>query len=130
VPGDSTILQPDISTLTERIETLANITGQFHVDLLEHPDKWVTQLHDLGDEDYTLTESILILIEEYPDDVVIARFPELGVFGEGSTDNEAILKLKDAILDLYDELTETESDVLGKLPKMWLRILNKLIVTA
>ena len=52
------------------------------------------------------------------------------MFGEGITDSEAILNLKNSILDLYDELTETDPDILGKLPKMWLRILGKIISKA
>lgn len=120
-------LRSDIGELTDRIETLVNTTGQFRAELLERPDKWVTQIRDLGDENYELVEPLSILVEEYPDDVFIARFPEVEVFGEGITDAEAILDLKNSILDLYDELTETDPNTLGKLPKMWLRILKKVI---
>jgi|GEM_PF-1372348 len=120
-------IQSEISQLTERVETLTNLTGQFYTEINEQPAKWVTQIYDLGDESYILKEPILILIEEYSDDSIIARFPEVEVFGEGVTDSEAISNLKNSILDLYDELTETDSDTLGKLPKMWLRILDRII---
>ena len=43
------------------------------------------------------------------------------------TDAEAILNLKNAILDLFDELTEAAPETLGKLPQMWSRILDKII---
>jgi hypothetical protein len=98
---------------------------------LERPVKWATQIRDLGDENYVLVEPILILVEEYPNsDMVIARFPEVEAFGEGITDTEAILNLKKSILDLYDELIETNLDTLGNMPKMWLRILKKVVTRA
>jgi hypothetical protein len=96
-------------------------------EVKERPDKWTTQIRDLGDENYRLNEPLLILIEEYSDDYVIARFPEIEVFGEGNTDLEAIMNLKNSILDLYDELTETDLSILGELPKMWLRVLERVI---
>jgi len=119
----------EVSELTERVETLVNQVGQFYTQTVERPIKWVTQIRDLGDESYTLVEPVLILVEEYLDgDTVIARFPEIGAFGEGATDTEAILNLKNSMLDLYDELTECDPDRLGQLPKMWLRVLEKLII--
>jgi len=91
----------------------------------------VTQIHDLGDDDYELVAPVSILVQKYPgDDVVIARFPGLEVFGEGATDAEAILNLKRAMLDLYDELAKADPDLLGDLPKGWLRILGKIVVKA
>jgi hypothetical protein len=123
-------IQNNSERLTERIETLTNQIGQFNAQTIERPQKWTTQIRDLGDENYTLVEPISILIEEYPNDTVIARFPEIEVFGEGNSDIEAILDLKNSILDLYDELTEDDFDNLGKLPKMWLRILNRIITEA
>lgn len=118
----------DLQILTQQVKTLVNLTGQFRAELLDPPRKWTTQIRDLGDENYELLEPILVLVEEYPqDDAVIARFPELEAFGEGTTDAEAIFNLKLAILDLYDELTETDLDLLGETPQAWLRILTKVI---
>jgi len=119
----------EIVTLTQRIETLTNRIGEHFNELSDRPIKWSTQIHDLGDPEYKLVEPVLILIEEYPnDEIVIARFPELEIFGEGNTGTEALINLKQEILDLYDELTETDPDVLGILPKAWLQILTKIIV--
>lgn len=121
--------QDQFSELTESIQTLVNQTGQLRLEIHERPNKWTTQIRNLGDEGYDLTEPLPILIEEYPgDEVIIARLPELEVFGEGCTDSEAILNLKMAILDLYDELIETEYDLLGDLPRTWLQTLKRVIV--
>jgi len=95
--------------------------------LTERPIKWTTQIRDLGEEEYLLTEPIQIVIEEYSDGSVIARFPEVEVFGEGNNEPIAIVDLKNAILDLYDELSETAPSTLGDTPKMWLRILTRII---
>jgi len=95
--------------------------------LLVRPVKWTTQIRDLGDEAYVLLEPVQIVIEEYPDDSVVARFPEVEAFGEGETEPVAIMNLKIAILDLYDEMMEAPADELGKAPKMWRRILDRII---
>ncbi len=86
------------------------------------------KIWDLGDEKYQLMAPLSISIEEYPgDEAVIARLPELEVFGEGFTDSEAIHNLKMSILDLYDELTEIDIALLDDLPRTWLRTLKKTI---
>lgn len=103
-------------------------TLNWYRKMLNRPIKWTTELCELGDKEYRLLEPVMVLIEEYHhDDVVIARLPELEVLGEGVTDTEAISNLKLAILDLYDELTETDPHLLGDLPQAWLRILTKTI---
>ena len=92
------------------------------------PIKANAHIYDLGDDAYHFNGPIMITIEEYLDDeVVIARFPELGLFGEGVTESEAILNLKYEILDLYDELIESDPKELGEMPLSWLRVLNTLI---
>jgi hypothetical protein len=110
-------IRSDISELSAKVETLLN-----------RPNKWNAQIRDLGEEGYLLRESIQIVIEEYSDESVIARFPEIDVFGEGQNESEAISNLKLAILDIYDELVISDPNSLGRIPQMWLRILNQLIV--
>lgn len=116
------------SSILERLETLTNQTGQLRVDVQEKPLKYNSQIRDLGDENYTLNEPLIISIEEYPgEDTVIASFPEIEVFGDGATEAEALMNLKWAILDLYEELVGSVPDELGDLPKAWLLILRKII---
>jgi hypothetical protein len=68
-------------------------------------------------------------MEEYTsEDIVIASFPEIEVFGDGVTEAEALMNLKWAILDLYEELLDSSPDELGDLPKAWLSILRKIII--
>ncbi len=83
-------------------------------------------LRDLNSSKYSLKENIEILIEEYPDEI-IAQWPEVEVFSHGVTQPEAILDLKNEIIDLYEDLSNTKKKELGKLPKMWVRILIKVI---
>ena len=116
------------TNILERLETLTNQTGQLRLDVQDRPVKYNTQLRDLGDDDYKLAEPVLITIEEYlGEDTIIANFPEVEVFGEGVTEAEAILNLKWAILDLYQELIEISPEQLGDLPKTWLSILQQII---
>ena len=95
--------------------------------LLERPLKWSAQIRDLGDPAYTLTAPIQIVMEEYLDDSVVARWPEVSAFGVGHSQAESLRNLKDAILDMYDELTELAPSALGKEAAMWQRILKRSI---
>jgi len=116
------------SSILERLETLTNQTGQLRIDVQERPVKYNTQIRELGDENYALVDPLIVSIEEYTgEDTVIASFPEIEVFGEGVTEAEALMNLKMAILDLYEELTDTPQDELGDLPKTWLSVLHKTI---
>ena len=114
--------------IVERLETLTNQTGQLRSEVRDRPVKHNIQIRDLGEKGYSLIEPILITIEEYAsEENVIACFPEVEVFGEGATEIEAIINLKLAILDLYDELDEIPEENLGYVPLSWSRILNNLI---
>jgi hypothetical protein len=78
-------------------------------EIRDRPIIYNAQLRDLTDEHYRLTQPILVKIEKYPaDDSVIAVDPELEVFGEGTTETDAILNLKYAILGLYDDKLSLE----------------------
>jgi hypothetical protein len=99
--------------------------------VLSRPQKWVTQIRDLGTAELRLVEPVLVVIEEYPEEEsVIARFPELEAFGEGITEAEALLCLKNDIRSLYDDLNNTPENELGTLPQSWLRVLRQLIQEA
>lgn len=117
-----------IAELTDRVNTLVNETDLLRVQVRQRPLKWTTQIYDLGEEGYTLTAPIPIIVEEYAsDEPIIARFPEAELFGEGATESEAIDTLKSEILDLFDELSEMDRQEMGKLPQSWRRILGQLI---
>jgi len=116
--------------IKDRLETLTNQTGELKLEVMDRPLKYNSQIRDLGDEAYNLLEPLLIAIEEYPgEDITIASFPEIEAFGEGVTEADAILSLKTAILDLYDELKDTPSSTLGVLPRSWWNVLQKIIST-
>jgi hypothetical protein len=110
------VTQSDLGELIGRVQAM-----------LDRPAKWTTQIRDLGEQGYTLLEPIQVVIEEYRDESVIARFPEVEAFGEGRSEPEAIANLKLAILDLYDELAEAEPASLGKVPQAWQRVLKRLV---
>ena len=119
------VVAPEVSRDGEIAQSsLDELSGGVEI-LMERPIKWTAQIRDLGEEGYTLREPVQIVIEEYRDESVIARFPEVEAFGQGYSESEAIANLKIAILDLYDELVELEN--LGKEPQMWRRVLNRLI---
>ena len=122
-------VEVDVSELTERVEKLANIVGGLRVSVQEQPHKYNVEIRDLDDLSYGLTETMLVLVEEHPaDDLVIASVPELEVFGEGVSLSHALTDLKRSILDLYDDLVESETDELDVIPLNWLDTLKRVIV--
>jgi hypothetical protein len=115
--------------LIEHVERMVNKTGELILEVQEKPIMYNAQIHDLGRlDEYELIIPLTILIEEYTaEDTVIASFSEIEEIGEGVTVSEAIYNLKLAIVDLYENLTETPPEELGNLPKSWLKILKRVI---
>ncbi|VAW42118.1 hypothetical protein MNBD_CHLOROFLEXI01-2909 [hydrothermal vent metagenome] len=109
-------------------ENIVDTEPIIEFDYFGVPIKSNVEIWDLGDEEYLLKKSMLITIEEYLDeDDVIASLPELELFGQGVTEAEAIINLKFEIIDLFEELSEEDVEILGNKPRAWLRILNRLI---
>lgn len=97
-------------------------------DLHQRPAVYNAKLYDLGHDKYILNNPIEVVIEKYEEET-IARFPELELFFSSSTESEAIIGLKQEIIDLFVELASSKEKELGLLPKMWRRILKTLIIT-
>jgi len=92
----------------------------------EQPLIAAIEIRDLGSERYLLKEPITIISEQYQEEV-ITKWPELELFGSGRSFPEAIQNLKNEIIELYEDLTNSKREELGKLPKMWSKILKKVI---
>ncbi len=111
-------MKRELMSCKERIESL-------HRMLEERPVVKETSIFDVGDN-LQVVHAIPVVIEETGDEV-IASFPEIEVYGVGSSEAEALSNLKAEIRDLYFELTELRQDELGRLPLGWRRVLERLI---
>jgi hypothetical protein len=127
-----TTIEDKLAKLEETIKglkkELSACRGQIYglcADLKARPAVKQTQLIDIGEE-FELTQSIPIVLEE-SEDGTIASFPEVELFAIGATESEAILNLKSKIIELFTDLTGTSKNELGKLPRAWLRVLNKVM---
>jgi len=87
---------------------------------------YTAQLFDLGAHPYILLSPVLVVIETYPDEVV-ARLPFSDLYAAGKTDSQALMRLKDEIVDTYERLEEIGPDQLGPLPREWLRTFRVLV---
>ncbi len=78
---------------------------------------------------YNLQDELDIILEylDYPVREVLAIWPEVGIYGEGEEEAEAIADLKNELIDLFEDLNSTPDAELGPKPKMWKAILNRLI---
>lgn len=83
-------------------------------------------LCDLAREGYSLRWPITVVVEEYEEETV-ARLPEVQAFASAATEGEALALLKEDIVQLYDDLTSTPEEQLGKLPRQWRAVLAHLI---
>lgn len=118
----------DMSRLTSRMADVAAEVESLRTTIEHQPYIYPTEIIDLGNAAYNLARPLSIIIEEYrEEEVTIARWPEVEVFGEGHNPSTAIQELKKAILDLYDELVNGDPSLLGDLPLAWRRILSKTI---
>jgi len=85
-------------------------------------------IHDLNTAALDLAEPIQVEIEHYADEV-ISKVPELDLWASEPTESEALLSIKKAISDLWEELRDEPESKLGALPRMWKRILGKKVRT-
>jgi hypothetical protein len=80
---------------------------------------------DLGGNDYALTEPIMVLIHEYPDEGMIsAKWPEVEAFGEGDTEAKALESLKADIASICDDVLLAPPSELGTGPLRWQKALS------
>ncbi|MBI4339162.1 MAG: hypothetical protein HY680_04335 [Chloroflexi bacterium] len=86
-----------------------------------------TMIYDL-DDGHPLKQAIHVVLQE-AGDTAIASWPELHLYGEGETPNDAINTLKTEIIHLFDDLSSTHPTQLGVLPQRWLRTLRQVIQT-
>lgn len=78
--------------------------------------RYIVPLNSLGSDQYELKRPIGVLIEEYgEDDDVMARLPEVGLYGHGATEDLAIEDLIETTVDYFTELDGTPDNGLGSL---------------
>lgn len=89
---------------------------------------WNAQIRDLGEDDYQLTETLMVTMEQFAGASEIgAMIPELELYAEGGSEYEALDALKTEILDYFDELNEMDDAEKGRRLRAHHRILRKLI---
>ena len=115
--GDAT--PAHASSLAERIATL-------ELQLQRRPACRLATIVDLGTDDATLTLPLQVTIEDYEDEV-IASWPEVGADGDGASEGEAILALKQDLTSLAVDLLTSPNDELGPLPLAQKRALEKAV---
>lgn len=81
-------------------------------------------INDLNDAAVEVTGSLQVEVEVY-DIETIAKIPELNLWASADSESEAILEIKRSLLELWEELEREPDTKLGRLPKMWKRILAK-----
>jgi hypothetical protein len=83
-------------------------------------------IHDLNSETLSLKEPIQVEIEVYGEET-LAKVVELELWASENTESEALVSIKSAICELWNELREMNDQPMGRLPRMWKRILDRKI---
>jgi hypothetical protein len=99
---------------------------QLERDLADRPTIYLSVITDLNDVRHTLLADITLVLEEYQDEVV-ARWPEVELYANGTTESEAVAGIKRQIVELFEELSAMNSRTLGRLPLSWKRILRRTV---
>lgn len=86
------------------------------------------KIYDLGDNRLKLKEPLDIIYRIYPGEV-LAVLPELELVGEGMNEIEALEDLKCELLDLHEYLSGLEESDLGKGPRSWKNILQRIVLS-
>jgi hypothetical protein len=85
----------------------------------------VVPLNTLKHPHYTLKKPLYITIE-IEDDLVIASLDDMEAFAYADTEYEAINRLCDEIVGIYEDLKDDKENM-GVLPKKWLAFLEEVI---
>jgi len=83
-------------------------------------------IRDLPDEDYQLNENVPFVFE-YSEEGILASIPELQIFGEGDTLEEAYKNLQLELLDIADDIYDVPDSDLGENPLSWKKILHRIL---
>jgi len=116
------IPQLAIVPLKELQDLIAEVR-QLRAELAKRPLVSSTLLSDLGDDRLSVRVPIPVVLEEI-DDESLARWPEVGASGIGSTLAEAITQLKMDVLGLFFDLTTRDTESLGQFALDTLRSLK------
>ena len=85
----------------------------------------IIPLNTLKHPKHILIKPVYITIE-MEKDVIIASFDDIEAFAYGDTEFEAINRLCEEIINIYEDLREDREN-LGKFPKKWLAFLEEVI---
>lgn len=85
----------------------------------------IVPLNTLKHPHYTLKKPLYITVE-IEDNLVIASLDDIEAFAHADTEYEAINRLGEEIVNIYEDLKDDKEN-LGILPKKWLAFLEEVI---
>jgi len=118
-------LDSQVKSLVSELQQCKKGISRILNELKERPVIKQTELFVI-DETLEVIRPIPVVIKEYSNEV-IAAFTEIGAFGAGLCEAEAIINLKKEIRKIFFELEGVSDNKLGKLPITWKRVLLKVV---
>ena len=106
-----------------RLTALEERVAELETALSERPV--AVPLHDLPG--FQLEAPMVALVETI-EGGYLARMPELDLWSDGVSESEAIDELKANVATLARDLLEAPNETLGRHPRRWKAVLNRLIV--
>jgi hypothetical protein len=116
------------NNIMSQVEDIAQQAVRSEIAKLEpQPMLYPMGLWDLNSPKYELKVPIHIVVEEWPDNEFIAHWHDVEATGFGEGKAEAVEALQQDIIDLYEDLKDTDDKHLGKRPLKARKVLQAVI---
>ena len=108
------LFDPSYQMLFNEVRALLQEVKELRSDFRSRPLTSSILLTNLNNKGLSIRHPISVIVEEY-DEECLARWPEANAHGLGPTLYEAIVDLKQNIVDLFSDLSDRDEESLGDL---------------
>lgn len=116
----------EVAELAQKQRDLELRLRRLELAVADRPTTSSTVLRDLNSADYEVVGDISIDLEAYTEETV-AKWPDVGLYGTGTCEADAVAELKSQILALVEDLETEDDEGLGPAPRAWKRVLSKVV---
>jgi hypothetical protein len=115
-----------VAELAQKQRDLELQVRRLELAVADRPTTSSAVLEDLNSTYYEVVGDISIAVEAYTEETV-ARWPEVGLYGAGTCEADAIAELKSQVVALVRDLEAEDEKNLGPTPLGWRRVLSKVV---
>ncbi len=102
----------DLASKLAEVESKVEEVQRLLTEVLETPKRGLGAIHTLNEGRVRLVQPVMYSTQEFEDEVLVG-VEEVGVYGVGVTEHEAVLELQEELWALHQELSQTPDSDLG-----------------